>query len=126
MIYLAGPIDGIPYSESMEWRTWLTNALPDYVFFNPAAPYKNVNNLPVEAHNICEINNKALEVSSVVVAYLNGEGRAIGTIREIEKAVVSRTPVVVILDSEHHHVSLCDTIVVKNTDEAVEAIKGLI
>lgn len=100
MVYLAGPIDDVGTSEAMNWRTCLASCLQQHNIscFNPVKAYF-IASVPPVAEKIVAIDRFVISQCDVVVAYLAGEGRAFGTIREIEYARSIGKRVIVVADS---------------------------
>lgn len=97
MIYLAGPIDGVSIEEACGWREELAKEAPaGALLFNPATAWHGVSGVTAAAADIG--NRFIIERCSGVVANLAGEGRAFGTIREIEYARHCGKGVAVVVD----------------------------
>lgn len=96
-IYLAGPIDGIPYTDAQDWRESIDP--PNTVLlFNPVTCFVNAG-MPVAApmHTILK---HVIACCDGVLANLSGPGRGIGTIREIEFAKGLNKPVTIVCPQE--------------------------
>lgn len=125
MVYLAGPVDGIPEEDALIWRAETAKALGLYGVnvYNPMGPYLyNTGDMRISAKEICEICRYAINKSDVVLVNLTGKGKAFGTIREIEYAKSIGKRVVVAGDV----VSLFgyDVEIVGNLGEAIVKIVG--
>jgi hypothetical protein len=94
-IYLAGPIDDIGQNESRGWRERIAEILPtSVVCFSPAHAFIGTNKENFRAVDF--INRHAIKCCCTgVLANLAGPGQGFGTIREIEFAVMTNTPVAV-------------------------------
>lgn len=97
LIYLAGPQDDVLPEESRIWREEMVKIAPSGVaFFSPAHAYVgSVSGVNFKAVDWC---NRSVINSAChgVIAKLDGPGRGFGTIREIEFAVMTGTPVAVV------------------------------
>lgn len=105
LLYGAGPIDDVSREDALSWRTKLRELLPDRVVcYNPATAFDLVIPDPeTEAgvyRKVCAAVHRANDVvimsSDVLLAYLDGPGLGLGTVREIELAVRSGVRVVVV------------------------------
>lgn len=119
IIYLAGPIDDVPIETAREWRRDLSLSLPhNVVLFSPAHAYFNGN--PETFPKIDHFNRRVIYAADGLLANLTGSGRGFGTIREIEHAVNSSTPVAVAGDIVSYMAH--DVIVRPTVDEAFNAL----
>lgn len=104
LVYLAGPIDGVPADEAGRWRQVVADYLSFFfgvASFDPSRPWRVMpHRVDSVASAMIAVNRMAIDHSSAVIANLAGPGRAIGTIREIEYAVLHNVPVMVLLDGE--------------------------
>jgi len=87
LVYLAGPIEGIPVEDARDWRESMATTLAEYGVscFIPNGAYK-VASVPAIAEQIVAIDRFAITQCDLLLANLSGPGRAFGTIREIEYA----------------------------------------
>lgn len=88
LIYLAGAIDDVTGLEARGWRREITEKLAIHKkinVFNPVTAY-NIVDLDVAKKAIVEIDRMAIAQCDIIIAYLAGEGRSFGTIREVEFA----------------------------------------
>lgn len=100
MVYLAGPIDDVDMSEAVGWRARLVSLLRQHNIscFNPVGACF-IADVPSVAEKVVSIDRFAIFQCDAVIAYLAGEGRAFGTIREIEFARSMGKKVIVVVDS---------------------------
>lgn len=131
MVYLAGPIDDVPFDGASGWRAKAAAALQrrGMSSYNPMAAFHLVftehSQFVIHANAVDAINRAAIKHSSAVLAYLNGPGAAIGTAREIEFAVANGIPVVAVYTGPPrvalHDVHTCDSI-----EEAADRIADIV
>lgn len=125
LAYLAGPIDDVTEIEARSWRSALTALLREVGVgvFNPAGAHS----FPVEHQDTCAavdiINRFALLRCRYVIVNLEGNGRCIGTIRELEFAQAHNIETIVILKSEFTRAALAGLEVVEGIDAAALCIK---
>lgn len=94
LLYLAGPIDGVTEREAHGWRDELMRVAPSgVVCFDPSLAWAGVNRLTAPA--VDAGNRLIIRSCSGVIANMAGEGRAFGTIREIEFARHHGIPVAI-------------------------------
>lgn len=96
LIYLAGPIDDIALDRAQQWREAVAAHAPTGVaLFSPAHAFMNVNE--VSFRGVDRVNRAVIHsCAHGVLANLMGPGRGFGTIREIEFARMTGTPVAVV------------------------------
>lgn len=92
-VYLAGPIDGIDQDRAQRWRALVADLFPSVLFFDPSRAWHNAG--PEMAWALDSAHRQMICCADGVLANLRGEGRAIGTIREIEYARSQGRPVAV-------------------------------
>jgi len=87
-------------SEAVGWRARLVSLLRQHNIscFNPVGAYF-IADVPSVAEKVVSIDRFAIFQCDAVIAYLAGEGRAFGTIREIEFARSMGKKVIVVVDS---------------------------
>lgn len=121
LVYLAGPIDGIPNKESRQWRYTAAKIFhkSGISCFNPAAAYSIAGT--DDFRSVIELNSIAITRCDAILVNLSGPGKAIGSIREIEFAKMYHKPVIVVLDSPHQHMALNDVVVCGDLDSAIES-----
>src|SRR5690606_11988362 len=106
LVYLSGPIDAAP-DRGLSWRESVIEKLrvrgfhtysPAHAFFlSPAGDMMKI------AQQVDAINRLAIGLCDVVLAYLPGGYRTVGTPREIEYARTVGKPVVAVIDPPDQH-----------------------
>lgn len=93
MIYLAGPIDSDP--KAGPWREQAAAYLAEHgiASFNPLRAFAGAT---CAAPHVDAINRYALATCTAVLVNLLTDGRAFGTIREIEQAAHLEKPMIVV------------------------------
>lgn len=122
-VYLAGPIDDVQADEALGWRQQAAHALnaEGFTCYNPCGAFLCTS--PVDSAGfITLVNETALRAASFVLVYLDGPGKAIGTIREMELAVRLGKPVLVVYQSANQHVALHDVTICSSVVDAVSRI----
>lgn len=101
MVYLAGPIDLDPTSHKRDWRKEAAEMLKEenICSFLPSEAFVWAEGT-AGAEKVIRINAVALEESDAVLCHLN-EHMTIGTIREIEKAVSLKKPMILWIDKKN-------------------------
>lgn len=121
LVYLAGPQDDVTSEEARHWRAEIAKRLPAHVAcFSPAHAYLGVgaSSFPV----VDAANRTMITYCDLMIAWLAGEGRGFGTIREIEFAVAMDKPVIVVGPAIRLSLMSHDVTVVDTMDDAVEAL----
>lgn len=129
IVYMAGPIDDLDPMDADGWREQLAQLLIErgLVAFFPNRCYA-VPSMPDQATKLAVIHlNKHVIYSCLaVIANLNGPGRGIGTIREIETARSMGKPVIVIGRNIDQHFALADVEIVDSILSAAESASALV
>lgn len=96
MAFLSGPIDDVAEHEAQTWREALGRHLlrKGVNTFDPSRAFNIANGLSSEA--VIAINKEAIRQSDIIIVNLSGNGRAFGTIREIEYAKSLNKHVVIV------------------------------
>lgn len=128
LVYLSGPIDAAP-DRGLSWREGVIEKLrvrgfhtysPAHAFFlSPAGDMMKI------AQQVDAINRLAIGLCDVVLAYLPGGYRTVGTPREIEYARTIGKPVVAVIDPPDQHIALWDVHRVASFGEAIGWIEEL-
>lgn len=124
LLYLAGPIDDVSIKQAQDWRKQVADSLPAYTCFDPSRAFVNAH--ISEFPRLIKINKEALGCSDVIIAYLDGPGKAIGTIREIEQATRLEIRVIVVVSIYNERAGLCDVEVVETLDSAISLLRSLV
>lgn len=100
MVFLSGPIDDIDGREASSWRDTLSRMLLNngMASYNPYSAFKLDINQQFISDKVININKAAIDQCDLVIANLAGNGRAFGTIREIEYARLKGIPVIIVGD----------------------------
>lgn len=116
MVYLAGPISGLSYGESTDWRKHVASLLPPNIL--PLSPMRHKEYLLQErviadryeasvlssATSItCRDRFDVQRCDFVFVNFLGAKKVSIGTVIEIAWADLLRKPVIVIMEEENIH-----------------------
>lgn len=145
LVYLSGPIAGLTYGESTDWREFVTQSFPSHIQgVSPMRakkyldiPGKAVENLPLEFPLSTDraINTRdrfdTLRAHAVLVNLLGASKVSIGTMMEIAWAYDHKIPVIVAMEPEgnvHDHPMLRDCISVRvaSLEEAIEAVTAFV
>lgn len=120
-VYLAGPQDDVTEVVARRWREEIAQRAPAHVaFFSPAHAYLGVG---VDSFPVVDTANRSMiACCDLMIAWLAGDGRGFGTIREIEFAVAVGKPVVVVGPSIRRSLMSRDVTVVDTMDDAVEVL----
>lgn len=130
MVYLAGPIDD-PKADGKTWRYTASRYLGDKGFsvFNPATAFSDPNPAAMtieQKRAITEVNRVMIRFSCATLVYLPPEIRPFGTIREIEFAIRSHTPVFIVEGRQYgDHLDAWDCEFFPNVQAAAHAIAEL-
>ena len=130
-VYLAGPIEGLNYKESTEWRDAATLTLNKYDIdtLDPTRRVAFVNDESEHASaRIWKCDLQDISHSSVVLANLSDElpGKKWGTVAEIAHAHTKNKIIIVILEKnqfKHPFVMQYATEVHYTVSNAVEAVR---
>lgn len=143
-VYLAGPISGLTFDESVDWRTAVQRDLAD-VGIDAYSPLRAKNYLASEgvlegaydqhplssAKGILTRDRWDVQTADLVLVNLVGAERiSIGTVMEIAYADAKRTPVVLAMEpgNAHTHPMLeqASGFIVNTLDEAVALTKAIL
>lgn len=120
MIYLAGPIDSDP--KAGPWRSQAAAHLAEHgiATFNPLLAFAGATCAP---QYVDEINRYALATCTAVLVNLLTDGRAFGTIREIEQAAHLEKPMIVVAGEWIiNHVSAYDLAIEGRLEAALDLL----
>lgn len=93
-IYLAGPIDMVTVEHARGWRESLAKKFPQVLFYLPTHAYANTS--VEQAMRVERYNRAAVLASDGILVNLLAERPSVGTVRELEFAVASGIPAVVV------------------------------
>lgn len=119
LLYLAGPITGLSYGESTDWRKYVQDNLPDYI--RGVSPMRgkdylkgqdaikaNYEELPLSSQSgiVTRDRMDVMRSDMVLVNFLGVEKVSIGSVIEIGWADAFRKPIILIMEKEgnvHSH-----------------------
>lgn len=117
LIYLAGPLDGISAHEGQGWYARAAACAPEgAVLYCPGRAFLYAGRNP---RSVDYANRAVIKAADVLIARLDGPGRALGTCREIEYAKSLGKPVIVVGDLSRSLMAW-DLHVVDSIQEAME------
>lgn len=121
LIYLAGPLDGVDFDEAREWYEEAASFAPEgAVLYCPGRAFLLQGDDPASMDHA---NRSVIGMATdVVVAKLDGPGKALGTCREIEFARLRDRPVIVVSDSLQDSLMSWDLKVVGTLEEAFDLV----
>ena len=103
-VYLAGPIEYLPYREANAWRGYATAVLelhsPSIEALNPSLEINRDEHTDEEIVNIC---NKLVESSDVILADISRKVQSSGTPMEIKHAYERGIPVIAFGETKSPH-----------------------
>jgi len=144
LVYLAGPISGLPYGEVVNWREKVASMLPEQVeALSPMrdkeylSRKKKLSKVGYEDHALsapkgitCRDRNDVSRCDVLFVYLLGATQASIGTVMEIAWADIFRIPTVVVMESKniHQHGMLQEAVgfVVETLEEGVEVVRSIL
>lgn len=142
-IYLAGPITGLSYGESTDWRSQVASQLPSHI--RPLSPMRGKQYLKGEATILDSYSQHIMSTSkgittrdrfdvaradAVFANFLGAKKVSIGTVIEIAWADMLRKPIIVVMekDNVHQHSMLneCAGFITESLDEAISVAVRLL
>lgn len=143
LVYLAGPITGLSYTESTDWRSKITKKLPKHV--KAVSPLrgkeylKNEDNIKDSYERIALSSRKGITTRDrfdimrcdlIFVNLLGATKVSIGTVMEIAWADILHKPIIVVMEEEniHNHAMLCEVagFIVTDLDQALDLAKAIL
>ena len=142
-VYLAGPITGLSYGESTDWRKYVANKFSPHI--HGISPMRAKSYLANEKRIQSSYEEHPLSTSrgimcrdgwdtrkrDMIFANLLGACQivTIGTVMEIAMAYAHRKPVVLVIEKEHNihrHPMLLEAadIIVSDLDQGIEVVNG--
>lgn len=118
-LYLAGPITGLSYGESVNWREYVSNHLPEYIA--AVSPMRgkqyldkeqvialSYEDIPLSCRKgiTCRDRYSVMACDMLFVNLLGATKVSIGTVMEIAWADMLRKPIVLVMEKEgnvHEH-----------------------
>lgn len=143
LIYLAGPISGLNFEESTDWRQWVMDNLdPRIEGLSPLRKKQYLKNqgeltgayedwpLSTQRGIYARDRFDCHRADVVLVNLLNAKTVSIGTVMEIAWAAQNNTPVVLIMehDNLHNHPMVLEAcpFIVNDLDEAIGLVHALL
>ena len=136
MLYCAGPITGVSYGESTNWREYVASKLPPHI--KAVSPMrgkkyltdeKNIKDsykehpLSCQKGITCRDRMDVMRCDMILVNFLGATKVSIGSVMEIAWADAWRKPIIVVMEKEnvHSHAILREVsgFIVHNLDEAI-------
>ena len=116
LLYCAGPITGISYEESTDWREYVAKKLPKYIHaVSPMRGKKYLTNDKVikdsyEEHALssqkgitCRDRMDVMRCDAILVNFLGAAKVSIGSVLEIAWADAWRKPIIIVMEKENIH-----------------------
>lgn len=116
LLYLAGPITGVSYGESTDWRTYVSWKLPGHI--KGVSPMRGKNYLskerkikdsyeenPLSSQRgiTCRDRFDVMRCDMLFVNFLGAQKVSVGTVMEIAWADMLRKPIVVVMEKDNVH-----------------------
>ena len=136
LLYCAGPITGVTYAESTDWREYVSGKLPPYI--KAVSPMRgkqylaNETNIKVSYPEhplstqkgiVCRDRADVMRCDMILVNFLGATKVSIGSVMEIAWADAWRKPIIVVMEEDniHRHSMLNEVsgFVVIDLDEAI-------
>lgn len=136
LLYCAGPITGVSYGESTDWREYLASKLPPYI--KAVSPMRGKNYLArensikdsYEEHPLscqkgitCRDRMDVMRCDMIFVNFLGAKKVSIGSVMEVAWADAYRKPIVIVMqqDNIHSHAMIREVsgFIVSNLDDAI-------
>jgi nucleoside 2-deoxyribosyltransferase len=139
LLYCAGPITGVSYGESTDWREYVASKLPPHIkAVSPMRGKKylaNENNIkdsyeeyPLSSQKgiTCRDRMDVMRCDMILVNFLGANKVSIGSVMEIGWADAWRKPIIVVMekDNVHSHAMIREVAgyIVSNLDEAIKIV----
>jgi len=142
--YLAGPISGLSYNDSIAWRTTIQKQLAD-VGIVGMSPLRHTEYLQSESDIKDSYENHVLsskkgiftkayfdcsQCDVLLVNMLHAKTVSIGTVMEIAWAYSFNKPIILVMDKDniHNHAMIHEArpLIVKNMNEAFDTVVSLL
>ena len=136
LLYCAGPITGVSYSESTDWREYVASKLPTHIkAVSPMrgqkylATEKNIKD-SYEKHPLscqkgitCRDRMDVMRCDTILVNFLGASKVSIGSVMEVAWADAWRKPIIIVMEKNnvHSHAMLREVsgFIVSNLDDAI-------
>lgn len=138
IVFLSGPITGLSYAESTEWRKYVQDNLPDNVI--AFSPLRNKPHLKEES-SLLDHYDHVLSTSKsitkmdyfdvkrsdlILVNLLNTKRVSIGTVMEIAWAYEMGKPIIVAMEKDNIHqhsmIRECSDFILPTLEEALDIV----
>lgn len=136
LLYCAGPITGVSYGDSTDWREYVANKLPAHIrAVSPMRGKKYLANEKTikdsyEEHPLscqkgitCRDRMDVMRCDMILVNFLGAKKVSIGSVMEIAWADAWRKPIIMVMeqDNVHSHAMLREVsgFIVYNLDDAI-------
>ncbi|OGZ29841.1 MAG: hypothetical protein A2931_02330 [Candidatus Niyogibacteria bacterium RIFCSPLOWO2_01_FULL_45_48] len=137
LLYLAGPITGVSYGESTDWREYVSKKLPPHIKgVSPMRGKKYLSQerkiadsyekepLSCQKGITCRDRMDVMRADAIIVNFLGAKKVSIGSIMEIAWADAWRKPIIIVMemDNVHNHSMVREVsgFIVATLDEAIE------
>lgn len=137
LVYLAGPITGISYQESLDWRKYVASRFPPNITcLNPLRGKKYLVGETIIGSNFdhhplstpqgidCRDRNDITRSDLIFVNFLGAKIVSIGTVMEIAWADILRKPTIIVMEEDniHYHKMIRGVVgfIVSDIDQAVQ------
>jgi hypothetical protein len=143
LLYCAGPITGVSYGESTDWREYVADRLPDRII--AVSPMRGKEYLARERqikdsykeHPLscrkgitCRDRMDVMRCDMILVNFLGAKKVSIGSVMEIAWADILRKPIVIVMEEKNiHRHSMVEEItgfIVPDFDEAVKVASAVL
>ncbi len=138
-LYLAGPITGLSYGDSVGWRDYVADQLPEYIV--AVSPMRgkqylerekviglSYEDIPLSCRKgiTCRDRYSVMNCDMILVNFLGAKMVSIGSCMEIAWADMLRKPIVVVMEKDniHQHPIILETagFVVNTLDEGIKMV----
>lgn len=136
LLYCAGPITGVSYGESTDWREYVASKLPPYIrAISPMRGKKYLKNEKAikdsyEEHPLssqkgitCRDRMDVIRCNMILINFLGASKVSISSVMEIAWADAWRKPIVVVMEKDniHSHAMIREVsgFIVSNLDDAI-------
>jgi nucleoside 2-deoxyribosyltransferase len=143
VLFLAGPLTGVSYSDALDWRKYVESRLPpDVIAFSALRGKPHVTRervlkdaypehlLSTPQGTITRDRNDVSRCDALFVNFLNSDKVSIGTIMEMAWADARRIPIILVMEAsnihDHAFVRQVAGFITNNLDEAIETAVGVV
>lgn len=143
LLYCAGPISGVSYGESTDWREYVAQKLPSHI--KAVSPMRGKKYLAGESkvkdayeeHPLscqkgitCRDRMDVMRCDMILVNFLGAKSVSIGSVMEIAWADAWRKPIVIVMerDNVHWHAMVREVsgFIVSDLDEAIKIVNAVL